>query len=200
MCVTGSQKALMVPPGLAFVAVSDKAWQVIGNNPQPRSFYFDLRKAREKVGTPDTPFTPAHVLFRALRISLKRIRTEGLDNIMVRQARNAAAARAGFEAMGLELFATRPADALTVVKVPAGIDGLELMAKLEKQYGLKVAGGQDSLKGKIIRVAHMGHIDQFDVLTALAGTEYVLLEMGFNLEPGCRGSRRAESAGGRLNR
>jgi aspartate aminotransferase-like enzyme len=183
-CVTGSQKALMLPPGLAFLSVSDKAWKQIDHNPAPRVFYFDLKKARAKLETSDTPFTPAHTLIRALRTSLKRIRAEGIENIWARQARTAAAARAGFQALGLELFASRPADGLTVVKVPSGIDGVVLLTKLEKQYGLKLAGGQDHLKGKIIRLAHMGYIDQFDVLAALAGVELVLKEMGYLAEPG----------------
>ncbi len=184
ICVTGSQKALMLPPGLAFLSVSDKAWKQIEKNPAPRAFYFDLKKARVALQTSDTPYTLAHTLVRALRVSLKHIRAEGIENIWARQARNAAAARAGFQAMGLEMFAARPADGLTVVKVPPGIDGLVLLSKLEKQYGLKLAGGQDHLKGKIIRLAHMGYIDQFDVLTALAGVELVLLEMGYPVEPG----------------
>jgi aspartate aminotransferase-like enzyme len=183
-CATGSQKALMLPPGLAFLSVSDKAWQQIDRSAPPRVFYFDLRKARASLQTSETPYTPAHTLLRGLRVSLKQIRAEGIENIWARQARNAAAARAGFQAMGLELFAVRPADGLTVVKVPEGIDGVALLVNLEKRYGLKLAGGQDHLKGKIIRLAHMGHIDQFDVLTGLAGVELVLREMGFAVEPG----------------
>jgi aspartate aminotransferase-like enzyme len=184
VCVTGSQKALMMPPGLAFVSVSDKAWKRIEQNPAPQTFYFDLNKARAKLDTPDTPFTPAHTLLQALRVSLKRLRAQGIENIWAEQARNAAAARAGFRAMGLELFAAQPAGGLTVAKVPPGIDGQELLNRLEQQYGLKLAGGQDGLKGKIIRLAHMGYIDQFDVLAALAGVELVLKEMGFPVEPG----------------
>ncbi len=182
--VTGSQKALMMPPGLAFVSVSDKAWAVIDKNPSPPTFYFDLRKAREQAKVPDTPYTPAHTLIRALRVSLKRIRSEGMENLWARQARTAAAAQAGFQAMGLELFPTRPAHGLTVAKVPANLDGNALLGKLEKQYGYKLANGQDALKGKIIRLGHMGYIDQFDVLGALAAVELVLLEMGHPLEPG----------------
>jgi aspartate aminotransferase-like enzyme len=182
--VTGSQKALMLPPGLAFVSVSDKAWQVVDRNPAPKTFYFDLKKARAKVATPDTPYTPAHTLLRALRVSLKRIRAEGIENIWRAQALNGAAARAGFAAMGLELFPAQPATGLTVAKVPAGVDGDALLKKLEKQYGLKLAGGQDELKGKIVRLAHMGYIDQFDVLAALSGVELVLKEMGYPGEPG----------------
>ncbi len=182
--VTGSQKALMLPPGLAFLSVSEKAWKQIDRSAAPSAFYFDLKKYRAKLETGDTPFTMAHTLIRALAVSLKRIQQEGIENIWARQARNSAAACAGFQALGLELFACRPAHGLTVVKVPPGIDGQELLSKLEKQYGIKLAGGQDHLKGQIIRLAHMGYIDQFDVLTALAGVELVLMEMGYHVEPG----------------
>jgi serine---pyruvate transaminase len=184
VCCTGSQKALMMPPGLAFVSVSDKAWKVIERNPNPRTFYFDLKKARSTLQTGDTPFTPAHTLIRAMRVSLQRIREEGIENIWARQARNAAAARAGFQALGLELFAAQPNNALTAVKMPAGVDSTILLGKLEKQYGIKLANGQDQLKGKMLRLGHMGYIDQFDVLAALAGVELVLKEMGYPVEPG----------------
>jgi aspartate aminotransferase-like enzyme len=182
--VTGSQKALMLPPGLAFVSVSDKAWQRIDTNTAARTFYFDLKKYRDALKQGDTPFTPANSLLRALRTSLKMIRAEGLENMWKRHARVAAAARAGVQALGLELFASQPADGLTVFKVPEGIDGVVLLNKLEKQYGLRLAGGQDTLKGKIVRLAHMGYIDQFDVLAALSGLELVLLEMGHPVEIG----------------
>jgi aspartate aminotransferase-like enzyme len=184
ICVTGSQKALMLPPGLAFVSVSDRAWARIDANPAPRTFYFDLKKYRETLKEGGTPFTPANTLLRALRLSLKRIRTEGLENVWARHARVAAAARAGMRAMRLELFASQPADGLTVAVVPDGLDGTELLAKLEKRYGIKLAGGQDTLKSKIIRLGHMGYIDQFDVLAALSGLELVLLEAGHAVEPG----------------
>jgi aspartate aminotransferase-like enzyme len=184
LCVAGSQKGLMLPPGLAFVAVSDKAWRKIDHNPGPRAFYFDLRKYRDTLKTGDTPFTPAHTLIRALRVSLKALRTEGMEALWARYARMAAAARAGLQAMGLELFAEVPVESLTVARVPEGLDGSALLVRLEKGYGVKLAGGQDNLKGKIIRLAHMGHIDAFDVLSALSALELVLLEMGHPLEPG----------------
>jgi aspartate aminotransferase-like enzyme len=179
VCVTGSQKALMLPPGLAFLSVSDKAWRAIEANPSPATFYFDLKKARRSLGTNDTPFTPAHTLMRGLRTSLERIRAQGLENIWAYQARNGAAAGAGFAALGLAPFAGRPAAGLTVVRVPEGIDGTELLERLEKTYGIKLANGQDELKGKIIRLGHMGYVDQFDVLAALAGVELVLMDMGY---------------------
>ena len=174
----------MMPPGLAFLSVSDKAWKAIDQNPTPRTFYFDLKKAKKNLESNDTPYTPAHTMIRAMRLSLKRILAEGIENVWVRQARYAAAARAGFQALGLELFPSKPNTALTVIKMPSGIDSTAVLGKLEKQYGLKLANGQDTLKGKIIRLAHMGYIDQFDILAAIAGIELVLCEIGHPIEPG----------------
>jgi len=182
--VTGSQKALMLPPGLAFLSVSDKAWKAIEANTAKRVFYFDLIKYRDQLKGNDTPYTPANTLIRALRVSLKKIREEGIENVWARHARIAAAARAGIKAMGLELFAERPADGLTVAKMPAGLESSPLIKQMEKQYGLRMADGQDTLKGKIIRLAHMGYTDAFDVLAALSGLELVLLEAGFKVKPG----------------
>jgi serine---pyruvate transaminase len=184
LCVTGSQKALMLPPGLAYVAVSDKAWKRIEANSAARTFYFDLKRYRAKLAENDTPFTPANTLVKAQRISLKRIRAEGMENLWARHARMAAAARAAVKAMNLEVFAERPNNALTVITVPAGIDGNAVLSKLEKQYGYKLANGQDTLKGKIWRLSHMGYTDAFDVLGALSALELVLLEAGHKLEPG----------------
>lgn len=184
ICVTGSQKALMLPPGLAFVSVSAKAWAKIDSNPQQRTFYFDLRKYRDNLKAGDSPFTPANTLIKAMRNSLKMMRAEGIEKLWVKYARLAAAARVGMVGMNLELFAQAPAESLTVAKVPAGIDGNALVQKVEKSYGVKLAGGQDTLKGKIIRLAHMGYIDAFDVLAAISALELTLLEMGHGLEPG----------------
>jgi aspartate aminotransferase-like enzyme len=184
VCVTGSQKALMLPPGFAFLSVSDKAWQRIEQHPPAHLFYFDLRKYRDAAKTGDTPFTAAHTLLAALRVSLKKLRAEGIENVWARHARIAAAARAAMLALNLELFAAQPVDGLTVVKVPEGIDGNALVNQLEKQYGIKVAGGQDPFKGKIFRLGHMGYTDAFDVLAGISALELVLLEMGYPVEPG----------------
>jgi len=184
VCVTGSQKALMLPPGLAFVSVSEKGWKKIDAT-APRGFYLDLRRYRKALAEgPDTPFTPANTMIRAQRASLKRIRAEGIENLWARHAKIAAACRAGVMAMGLKVFAERPNNALTVITVPSGIDGSATLKKLEKQYGFKLADGQDTLKGKIWRLSHMGYTDAFDVLGALSALELVLLECGFKLEPG----------------
>lgn len=184
LVVTGSQKALMLPPGLAFVSVSDKAWKKIDATPI-RSFYFDLRRYRKAMlEGPDTPFTPANTLIKAQRASLKRIRAEGIENLWARHAKMAAATRAGVVAMDLQLFAERPNNALTVITVPPGVDGSGTLKKLEKQFGYKLADGQDSMKGKIWRLSHMGYTDAFDLIGALSALELVLLEAGFPVEPG----------------
>jgi serine---pyruvate transaminase len=181
--VTGSQKALMMPPGLAFVSASAKAWNKIEAT-SIRSFYFDLRRYRKSLAESDTPFTPGNTLIKAQRVSLKRIRAEGIENLWARHARSAAACRAGVQAMGLKVFAERPNSALTVIAVPAGVDGTATLKALEKKYGYKLADGQDTLKGHIWRLSHMGYMDSFDVLGALAALELVLLDSGFKFDAG----------------
>jgi aspartate aminotransferase-like enzyme len=183
VCVTGSQKALMLPPGLAFVSVSEKAWKKIDAAPV-RAFYFDLRRYRKSFADSDTPFTPANTLIKAQRASLKRIREEGIENLWARHAKIAAACRAGVTGMGLKVFAERPNNALTVITVPPGVDGSGALKKLEKQYGYKLADGQDTLKGTIWRLSHMGYTDAFEVLGAISALELVLLESGVRFEPG----------------
>jgi aspartate aminotransferase-like enzyme len=196
ICVTGSQKALMLPPGLAFVSVSPKAWKKIDATPI-RSFYFDLRRYKKSLAESDTPFTPANTLIRAQRESLKRIRAEGIENLWARHTKIAAACRAGVKAMGLELFAERPNNALTVIAVPTGIDGSAILKKLEKQHGFKLADGQDSMKGQIWRLSHMGYTDAFDVLGALSALELVLVDSGFKLDPGAGVAAFQRSYGGK---
>lgn len=178
LCVAGSQKALMLPPGLAFISVSEKAAAKIQANTQARTFYFDLRKYLDKIKEFDTPYTPANTLVRALVRSVKRLRDEGIENVWARHEHLAAACRAGVAALGLRLFAERPASGMTVFAMPEGVDSGTILSKLEKQYNLKLANGQDTLKGKIIRLSHMGFVDRFDVLAALAGLELVLAEIG----------------------
>jgi serine---pyruvate transaminase len=184
ICVTGSQKALMMPPGLAYVTVSDKAWNTIEKNTASKAFYFDLKRYKAKIAENDTPFTPANTLVKAQRVSLKRIRAEGIENVWARHSRMSAAARAAVKAMNLEVFAERPASALTVIAVPKSIDGNALLSKLEKQFGHKLANGQDDLKGKIWRLSHMGYCDPFDLMGALSALELALVEMGHKFEPG----------------
>lgn len=182
LCV-GSQKALMLPPGLAFVAVSSKAWAKIDAFDAP-SFYFNLKSARKKMKEFDTPFTPAHTLILALRASLRQIRAEGIENVWQRHKRMSEACQAGVRALGLELFSARPAEGLTVFRVPEGLKDSDIRGKLVERFGITLVGGQDKLKGHIVRIGHLGYMDEIDVVAGLAALEMVLSELGFEMEPG----------------
>ncbi|MBM4038566.1 MAG: alanine--glyoxylate aminotransferase family protein [Planctomycetes bacterium] len=183
LLVVGSQKALLLPPGLAFLSVSPKAWARIEKAPR-RAYYFDLIAAREALADEDTPYTPANTLVAALRKSLDLLRKEGLEAVWARHARTAAATRAAVVAMRLRVYAAAPADALTAVVLPEGIDAEAARGLLRKKYGVAVAGGQEKLKGKIIRIGHLGYLDTLDTLGAIAALELVLAEMGVNVPLG----------------
>ena len=183
LCV-GSQKALMLPPGLAFVAVSSKAWEKISAF-DSHSFYFNLKGARKKAAEFDTPYTPAHTLILALRASLRRIREEGMERIWDRHRRMSEAAQAGVQALGLELYSSRPAEGLTAFCVPTGLKDTDIRNTLSERFGITTVGGQDRLKGKIVRIGHMGYTDELDVIATLAALEMALAELGQDVEPGC---------------
>jgi aspartate aminotransferase-like enzyme len=182
LCV-GSQKALMLPPGLAFVAVSPKAWSRIDAF-ESASFYFNLKSARKAMKEFDTPFTPAHTLILALRASLRRIQDEGIETIWRRHRVMSAACQAGIRALGLELFSARPAEGLTAFCVPEGLSDAAIRGRLAERFGITVVGGQDQLKGRIVRIGHMGYMDELDVVAGLAALEMVLSDLGFDVEPG----------------
>jgi len=179
----GSQKAFMLPPGLAFVSCSPKAWAKIDAF-ESHSFYFNLKSARKKMKEFDTPFTPAHTLILALRMSLRRIKEEGLENVWRRHRLMSEACQAGIQALGLELFSARPAEGLTAFRVPAGIKDADVRSKLTERFGITTVGGQDKLKGQIVRVGHMGYMDELDVISGLAALEMTLSELGMDVEPG----------------
>ena len=182
--VAGSQKGLMMPPGLAFVSLSDKAWKLAGRSTLPR-YYFDFRKALKSQERSDSAYTPAVSLVIGLREALRLMRGEGMDAVLARHARLASAARAAMCALGLQLFAPDAAsDAVTAVRVPDGVDGLELVKRLREKYGITMAGGQSQLKGKIFRIAHLGYADRFDVIVAVAAVEMVLDELGYKVKQG----------------
>jgi aspartate aminotransferase-like enzyme len=182
LCV-GSQKALMLPPGLAFVSVSPKAWAKIDAF-DSRSFYFNLKSARKKMKEFDTPFTPAHTLILALRASLRRLKEEGIENVWRRHRLMSEACQAGVQALGLELFSARPAEGLTAFRVPEGFKDTEIRGKLTERFGITAVGGQDKLKGSIVRIGHMGYMDELDVVSGLAALEMVLADLGWDVEPG----------------
>ena len=182
--VAGSQKALMLPPGLAFISVSDKAWG-LADKAKNASFYFNLKKEREAQQKNQTAYTAGVSLMIGLKEVLTMLRAEGLGNVFSRHARMAQAMREGMKAAGLSLFPKQnPSDALTVVSTPDGVDGQAVYKNLREQYGITAAGGQDHLKGKIFRISHMGYIDTFDVIQALAATEMVLKGLGYPIKLG----------------
>lgn len=182
--VTGSQKALMMPPGLAFIALSEKAWKLADSSRLPK-YYFNLKKEKKAQGKNQTAYTPAISLVIALRKALALIEKEGLDEVHRRHQRLAEATRAAVLALGLELLAPQsPSPALTAVKIPQSIEVSALRGLLSKKYGVAIAGGQDHLKGKIFRIAHLGYMSTFDVIIAISALEMALGELGYPVQLG----------------
>jgi serine---pyruvate transaminase len=183
--VSGSQKALMAPPGIATVSVSADAWAAVPDGADGR-YYFDWRRARERQEQFDPAFTPAVSIVVALDVALGILLDEGLEQAFERHVRLGRACRAGVKAMGLELFSPDEdrSAVVTAINAPDGIDSSELVQTLRDRQGIVLAPGQGPLKGKIFRIGHIGYYDLFDITTALAGVELVLAEMGADIERG----------------
>ena len=181
--VTGSQKGLMLPPGLAFISLSGRAWALADQAKTPR-FYTDLRLYRKSLEDDDTPFTSAVSTVVALDEALTRILKQGVPQMLQRCALMARAARAGVEALGLGLFAKRPSNGVTAVAVPPGVDGKQLTKLMYDRSQVMVAGGQGEMAGKVFRIAHMGYISPDDVLAGLAALEQALASLGYNMTAG----------------
>jgi len=182
--VSGSQKGLMIPPGLAFASMSPKAWALVEKSTLPK-YYFNFKAYRKALTKTDTPFTPAVNLMIALREALKIIKEEGLDVVFARHKKMAFSVRSAVKAMGLELFAPAAySDGVTAVKLPQGVDGEKLVKTMRDKYGVGIAGGQDEMKGKIFRIATMGYITPSDLIVCLATLEIVLSEMGYKFQLG----------------
>jgi aspartate aminotransferase-like enzyme len=176
--VTGSQKALMLPPGLGFIALSNRAWEKTKQAKLPR-FYFDLNLERKNQQKGSGAFTPAVSLIFGLRASLHMIQREGLENVYARHARLCRAARAAATALGLRLLAPdNPSPAATGIYLPNGIDADEVLDYLRDKMNVTLAEGQDQLKGKAIRMAHVGYMGAFDVITGVAALEMALRKFG----------------------
>ncbi len=191
LVISGSQKALMLPPGLAFAALSDKAWKLVERSDLPK-FYFDFRKELKNAQKNQNAFTPAISLFVGLRESLKLIQGEGLEAVFKRHEILAEATRAAVKALGLELYAPdSPSNALTAVKMPEGIQGGKLKNLFFEKFGITVAGGQDQAKGKIIRIAHLGYYERLDMVMVISALEMLLKQLGYPFELGA-GVRGAE--------
>lgn len=182
--IGGSQKGVMLPPGLAFVSVSEKAWAKSEKSDLPK-FYFNFRKEQKSLAKNQTSFTSPVTLIIGLNESLKILQAEGLQNVFRRHEWLAEAMRKAVQAIGLELYAKKsPSNAVTAINAPAGIDGQEIYKNLRSDYGITAAGGQGKARGKIFRIAHLGYSDRFDVITAVAGIEMVLKGMGHPVQLG----------------
>jgi len=189
--VTGSQKALMLPPGLGFIALSDRAWEKTKKAKLPR-FYFDLNLERKNQQKGSGAFTPAVSLIFGARASVKMLEREGLENVYARHARLCRATRAAATALGLKLLAPdSPSPAATGIYLPSGIDADQLLDYLRDKMNVTLAEGQDQLKGKAIRIAHIGYMGAFDVITAIAALEMALRKFGAEIPFG-RGVAAAE--------
>jgi aspartate aminotransferase-like enzyme len=181
--VSGSQKALMTPPGLGLATVSDAAFAARGSSPR---FYFDWERTREAQRKLDAPFTPPVSLVAGLDVALGLLLAEGLDAAFDRHVRLGRACRAGVKALGLELFSPDEdrSAVVTAVRAPDGVDSGEIVKSLRDRFGITIADGQGELKGKIFRIGHIGWFDVFDITTALAALELALADLGVDVERG----------------
>ena len=180
MVASGSQKGYMLPPGLSFVAMSDRAWAAYATSDLPK-FYLDLGPYRKTAAKDSNPFTPAVNLYFGLEAALDMMQKEGLESIFARHARHRAAAQAGMEAIGLPLFAAKGhgSPAITAV-APEGLDAELLRKTVKEKFDILLAGGQDHLKGKVFRIGHLGYVCDRDVLTAVSAIEATLQSLGLH--------------------
>jgi aspartate aminotransferase-like enzyme len=190
--VAGSQKGLMLPPGLGFCALSERAWAMNKTSKLPK-YYFDLAAERKTVAKNEAHFTPAVSIVVGLKTVLEMLEHEGLANVFKRHDRLARATRAGVEALGLGLFCkATPSPAVTAVTAPAGLDTEKIVKAYSQAHNITIAGGQGEMKGRVFRLGHMGYAAEMDVIVALAALEQVLAELGQPIDfgAGVRGAQK----------
>jgi serine---pyruvate transaminase len=192
--VSGSQKALMCPPGLSFASVSPAAFEAAQNATAER-FVLDWERTRKAQAKLDAPFTPAVSLVRALNVAMGLLLEEGLESAFDRHARLGRACREGAKAMGLELFSPDEdrSAVVTAIRAPEGVDATEIVKSLRDRFGITIANGQGDLQGKIFRIGHIGWFDVFDITTALAAVELILVDAGADIERGVAVTRALEA-------
>jgi aspartate aminotransferase-like enzyme len=181
--VSCAQKGLMTPPGLAVVALNQRAWDAVDRSDLPK-YYFHFRKAYTSGLEGSVPYTPAVTLLTALQCALNRIYEEGIRNTIARHARLAIATRSAVKALGLSLFAASPANTVTSIRLPEEVDGKAFINLMLDKYGITYAGGQSQLSGKIVRIAHLGWVNENDVIVAIAAFERGLVETGYDIPIG----------------
>ena len=180
---TGSQKALMLPPGLAFLTVSDKAWAKIDQIDAP-GLYLDLKAYRKAQAKNDTPYTAAVSLVRGTEVAVDMINAVGIETVWDRTAKLAEAFRQGCVALGMKVFSQSPSDSVTAILLPEGVSDKQFRGTLKERYGASVAGGQDELKDRAFRVSHMGYIDGVETLGLIGAIERTLADCGVAIEAG----------------
>lgn len=181
--VTGSQKALMLPPGMAFLSISPKAQAMIETSPEI-NFYFSLKKALKSLEGNTTPWTGPVSMIVAINAAVKLFKKAGIEAIWERHARCATAIRKGCEALGLSLYSQSPSNVVVALTVPEGINAGQITKTMRDDYGMTIAGGQDFLKGKIIRIAALGYVEEFEVLSLVGAVEMALRKQGHKCEKG----------------
>ena len=181
--ISGSQKSFMIPPGLAYIAVGPKAWKLVETAKCPK-FYFDLKKARKNLADKTTPWTPAISLVIQQKKALDIVQAMGLERLFEHHRVLGDATRAGVRALGLELLSEKPGNILTAVKTPSGIEGGKIVKTMQGKYMAYIAGAQDPYKGKFFRIAHLGYMGGFDIITALSALEMTLQDLGYTFEAG----------------
>tara|TARA_B100000700_G_scaffold330932_1_gene460090 strand:- start:1927 stop:3099 length:1173 start_codon:yes stop_codon:yes gene_type:complete len=176
---SGSQKGYMLPPGLSFVAMSDRAWKAQKNSNLPK-YYLDLIEYQKSAKKNSNPFTPAVNLYFALETSLQMMQNEGLENIFLRHSKHRKATQAGIEAMGLQLFAEKSSGspAITSVISPKNLDADQIRKTVKEKFDILLAGGQDHLKGKVFRIGHLGFVSDRDIISAISAIESSLYYLG----------------------
>jgi aspartate aminotransferase-like enzyme len=181
--ITSSHKALMCPPGLAFASVSERAFDAARSATAPR-YYFDWERTRAAQGKGENPFSPAISLYLGLDVALGMLLDEGLEGAFERHVRLGRACRAGVKAMGLELFSPDEdrAAVVTAIRMPGDVDGQAVVLSMRERSGVTIIGGQGEVRGKIVRIGHIGYVDVFDVTTALAALEVAMVEAGADVE------------------
>lgn len=190
--VGGSQKAFMLPPGLSFAAMSEKAWKFYESSNLPK-FYFDFKPALKNAEKNTTTFTPAVTLIVGLAAVLRIFTAEGRENMHKRHAKLALATREAMKAIGLEPFVQdTPSSALTTVIAPPEIGAAKVIAGLRDEFGITIAGGQDQAKGKIFRISHIGDIGKTDTLSIIAAIESVLNQLGYKFDFGAATKKASE--------
>ncbi len=183
IAICGSQKGLMIPPGLAFCSVSEKAWKAAENSKLPK-FYFNFKKYKKAWLDTDTPFTSAITLVIGLKKALESINQKGIDNVIAEHQSQARAFREACKSIGLKIFSRSPSSAVTAVNTPDGMDADSLIKLLKTEFGVTFAGGQEALKGKVFRCAHMGGIDMEHTIESIKALEQALAKLGYKFKSG----------------